>query len=385
MLLLAFTVLNSCTVDNNNQKKETINEKTTLIDSVKIVLKDSIIDFATDTLINDYASIVSGKQPVKYFRTICSNEDWNYVKSHVINEWKYVSKNKIIKIEPWADSVIQKKTASNTLIYPFAGADFLYPSLFYNDADSIVMIGLEDPGSISVDTLDFFVFLNHISKIYKSLFFSNHAGFFRTNSMKEELNEPELHGTIPPILYYISSLGYTISSLKYFIIDSSGNFSFKRDGNTLACEIDYFGSDKKIRRLFYIKYDLSDYNLGRDSSLMSFLNKFDKPSILVKSASYLMHKNNFSMIRNYILNKSYCLLQDDTGIPYKYFDKTIWDVSLFGKYSKTISIFKNNFQPDLSEAYKGSDVEKMPISIGYNTNHGEPNFILAVRKKISVE
>ena len=47
----------------------------------------------------------------------------------------------------------------------------------------------------------------------------------------------------------------------------------------------------------------------------------------IKSASYLMHYRSFTDIRNIILSKSLTIFQDDTGIPYKYFSDSDWNIS----------------------------------------------------------
>jgi hypothetical protein len=334
-----------------------------------------------DTFLNDYASIISGIQPEMYFKGICQTEKWIEIQRKIDIEWRYVLDNKINKVTPWADRIMYKNTSSNNLIYPFAGSDFLYANLFYKSADSIIMIGLEDPGSIMVDTTNTNNFISHITQIEKSLYFLNHAGFFRTNSMKEDLKSPNLNGTLPTMLFYIRKLGYNISSIKYLEIDSSGNPIISNASRGYGYQIDYFKSDHVIRRLFYFKYDLSDFSLSRNKMFPKFLDKFSEPNVLLKSASYLMHNNSFSIIRNYLLNKSQKILQDDSGIPSKYFSSDTWNISMFGKYTKTIPLFKNSFQSDLFYAYQNMNIGNLPFSIGYNTNHGETNLMLSIRKK----
>lgn len=375
LFAFVFCTLISC----NSQKKPC--DESIVSDSVKIVLHDTVIKCSVDTFLNDYASIISGKEPTKYFRTVYNTDSWKKIQQSIDQEWQYVLVNKINKIKSWTDSTMHNVTSSHNLIYPFAGADFLYANLFYTNADNTVMIGLEEPGAVMVDTTDLNKFLGHVTKVYKSLYYSNHAGFFRTLSMKEELNEPDLNGTIPALLFYISKMGYSISSVKNIEIDSLGSLSFSNSTHTYACQIEYFNQDNRLRRLYYIKYDLSDYSMSSDSRLVKFLDKFNDPNVLIKSASYLMRSDNFSVIRNYLLNKSHCLLQDDSGVPFKYFDKTVWNVLLFGKYSKTIPLFKNSFQPDLRDAFQNSPVGNLPFNIGYNINHGEPILILTTCKK----
>ncbi|MFZ4401708.1 MAG: hypothetical protein ACOYO1_16885 [Bacteroidales bacterium] len=379
ILNIAFLLFCYLIYSCNSDKAKVNNNKALLIE--KKIVHDTIIKCQIDTFLNDYASIISGKEPVKYFRTVYNNDDWKKIQKSIETEWQYVIVNKVKKIKPWSDSIIYNVRSGDNLIYPFAGADFLFSNLFFENADSSVLIGLEETGAIMADTNNIDMFVNHVRKVYKSLYFSNHAGFFRTISMREELNEPELSGTIPILLFYISKLGYSISSLKYIVIDSLGNLNCANTNHPYACQIEYFNTDNKIRRLFYVKYDLADYSLTRNNRILKFFDKFKEPNVLIKSASYLMHKGSFSIIRNYLINNSHCILQDDSGIPYRFFNTPDWSINLFGRYSKTIPLFEKSFQLDLKEAYQNLTVRKLPFSIGYNINHGEPNLILLTRNK----
>ena len=334
-----------------------------------------------DTLLNDYASIISGLQPVRYFKSIYGNERFKIVQKQIEVEWQYVQENKIKKIQPWTESNMKTVTSGNNLIYPFAGADILYANLFFPQADSIVMVGLEEPGEIMADSSNQKSFISHVTKVYKSLYFSNHEGFFRTLSMREELNEPELKGTIPAMLFYIRKMGYEISSLRYLELDAKGKPVFTGNHSAYGCQVEYFSQDHVLKRLFYFKYDLSNDSLKKEPRFFRFLDGFEKPNVFLKAASYLMHTPDFTLIRDYLLAKAQCLLQDDSGIPLRDIKKNVWNLTLYGKYTKTIDLFQHKFQPSLRDAYQGPDVKSLPFSIGYNTKHGEPNLQLLTRKK----
>lgn len=375
VFFLIFFLLLSCSSDIDQKKTVAITKvqkKTVIPPPIKITV---------DQFLDDYASVICGKEPTVYFKSVCNTSAWKELKQRIDSEWGYVTKNKVNKIKPWADSIMPKVRVGDNLIYPFAGADFLYANLFYENADSVVMIGLENPGDIMADTTDSKKFLGHVSKVYKALYFSNHMGFFRTISMRNELNDSELSGTIPGLLFYIRKMGYSISSLKHFQIDTNGALSSINSKQAFACKIEYFNQDNKLRCLFYVKYDLSDNSLIKDKRMVLFLDKFSKPNVLIKSASYLLHSKNFSVMKDYILKKSNCILQDDTGLPYRFFESTEWDVNLFGTYTKVIPLFSGSFQADLRDAFKTKGKGELPFSIGYNINHGEPNLILSSRKK----
>jgi hypothetical protein len=86
-----------------------------------------------------------------------------------------------------------------------------------------------------------------------------------------------------------------------------------------------------------------------------------------------MHKSYFSGIRDLLLAKSTYILQDDSAIPYRCFNTTIWDITLYGTYAGPIEMFKEHFEDDLAAAYRRKG-EKINFRFGYATSS---NLLLA--------
>ena len=94
-----------------------------------------------------------------------------------------------------------------------------------------------------------------------------------------------------------------------------------------------------------------------------------------------MHLSSFSVIRKTILTKSMFILQDDSGIAYRFFKRSTWQIRLFGTYSRTIDLFKHKYQEDLKEAYDNEEKPgAVPFKIGYNVKFNETNLLMAIRK-----
>ena len=71
------------------------------------------------------------------------------------------------------------------------------------------------------------------------------------------------------------------------------------------------------------------------------------------------------------------ILQDDSGIAYKFYDKAKWDITLYGTYEKPIPLFKDFYEADLFDAYKKS---AKPVDFRYGYNR-KSNFLLAQKKE----
>jgi hypothetical protein len=85
-------------------------------------------------------------------------------------------------------------------------------------------------------------------------------------------------------------------------------------------------------------------------------------------------------MRNLLLTNTKTLLQDDSGIPYRFISDSTWNVKLFGRYTKPIGLFAGRIQPDLKKAFASSTPAELPFRIGYNISHNEPHLILSQKK-----
>jgi hypothetical protein len=97
---------------------------------------------------------------------------------------------------------------------------------------------------------------------------------------------------------------------------------------------------------------------------------------MIKSASYLCHSPGFSIIKDIIISNSYSIMQDDTGVPYRFYDLSKWTIRHYGVYTKPISLFASCMQNDLKSAVAGKE-KPLNFRYGYNT---PPNLMVSVRK-----
>ena len=65
-----------------------------------------------------------------------------------------------------------------------------------------------------------------------------------------------------------------------------------------------------------------------------------------------MHSGNFSQVRDFVLEHSQSVVQDDFGIPLAAFKPDTWNFYPFGNYLGPIAIFPGRNQPRLGELFK---------------------------------
>jgi hypothetical protein len=101
----------------------------------------------------------------------------------------------------------------------------------------------------------------------------------------------------------------------------------------------------------------------------------------MKSAAYVMFEPQASIVRQFVLDRSRYVLQEDSGIPFRYFDPSVWAFQFYGTYSGPISSFKRDYQADLARVFKtGRDIKPLPFGIGYHFQVDTANLLFATRK-----
>jgi hypothetical protein len=212
------------------------------------------------------------------------------------------------------------------------------------------------------------------------------SGFFRTKSMAVQFNQKTVNGTLHSLLFYLVRRGNKIRKIRHFILKENAVIKYTAGTEGMfspGLDIEFLTADNKVKNLFYFNTDLSDANTKLDN-FFNWVSAFGEHHTMLKAASYLNSRDYFSKTRNYILKSSNMIVQDDSGIPYKYFVDGTWDVKLYGGYKKVIPLFASRIQPDMVRAY--ADTTKLtskylPFRIGYNVAVGETNLQVIYKKK----
>jgi hypothetical protein len=126
------------------------------------------------------------------------------------------------------------------------------------------------------------------------------------------------------ILLLLVRSGHSVDGMAYERLSPSGEFVMHGEPGpdaekspTSGVEIEFHRrNDSTSRTLYYFSTDLAA-GFGRDPRFPRFLHRFGMCDTLLKSASFLPHWRMCDSIRNYILENSNLVLQDDTGGPFR--------------------------------------------------------------------
>ncbi|MGE0569206.1 MAG: hypothetical protein AB7O73_14805 [Bacteroidia bacterium] len=399
--LTIFLLLFGCSTKSNDTAESTQNMPETIktdtdtnlvnqqnLDSEKF---EFTTDSAYDRKLTELSSLLAGKNNINYnyFSEYSRTETFQDYSKTFSKKWNRFDTSKLKSVKEFSNQELVNYESKNTIFYPFSGPDFLFVNTLLPNYSKIVMIGLEPVGTLPIiddsdlvpDSME-----AYLSSVQKSLFAILKFSFFRTKSMKEDLRNDKVDGTIHLLLLFLNKTGCKIQSIKPFHIDENGNKLYltntvelkKKSLSNKSIEINFIDSLNHVKQLSYTSANLSDVSFPKNIGLQKFLNNLEIDITYLKGASYLMHYTSFSAIRNLIMEKSKHIIQDDSGIAVKYLLNSSykWQFNLYGLYTKPIKIFAKEYQPELDSLYQTSTVKNLGFGLGYNYRDKNSSFMI---------
>lgn len=249
------------------------------------------------------------------------------------------------------DSLPDLYSRCKTILYTFSGPDFAYPAALFPEADTIIMAALEPLGKVitarQLGKQTYFRATPALSTLM-------HSSYFITKSMKDDLGIDGLGGVTPVFEFFLARMDYEILSIEY--------------GEPSLVTIRYFkrGGDR-AKVLEY--YNVNLRNGEMPEAFCARLSALDRATTvgMFKSCSYCMHEDQYSEVRDLVLDHSFALVQDDTGVRLKLLQDRGFDVTLYGRYTHPLAVFGEQvYQADLTAAYKAAPDRPVDFRFGYN-------------------
>jgi hypothetical protein len=347
-------------------------------------------EITVDSTFNETALFLAGKDIPKsssLYEYSKTKEYKSYSKQLETN-WDKIQRMNEKKISIWREKQLPE-TYTSTVFYPFSGPDILNAVIFFPDGNEYIMFGLEAPGeiprpqNISYDKLQF-----GLKKLWEALDTVISVNFFKTKEMINEISTNAFDSVNSVMMFFLARTNYNIVNVKKIWIDDKGIVTTEKPkgkSNTVipGSEIVFKKANKaSIKRVLYFQIDISDNSFKKHTNFASYLKGKGRFTTIIKSASYLMHRDKeFSVIRDHILSQSDYLLQDDSGIPLKCFSPKEWKLVFHGNYTKPIELFASRYQEDLFQAMKKNSTGPLDFSYGYNFKEHNPNLLFGERIK----
>jgi hypothetical protein len=363
-------------------------------DSLIEAKKNATSKIEKDTVLDNVARFIAGLPQFNKnsFSKLEEDKYWKEYQASMDTNWKKMYDSRLSKMAEWEKATFSPSIEDSlTLFYPFSGPDFLHASFLFPRSKEYVMAALEPIREVvPLDTITAKKrdqFLDSLGNSLRDIF---NKSYFITNHMEKDLKQ--VKGVLPPLYFFIERSGHELLAQKFFTLDADGNEKEVKGNQinwqkTPGVKLTFRDrTTKEVKSLYYFSVSISNGGLKERPNFVKFVNARAPFNTFVKSASYLMHKEAFNDIKKIILDNSYHVFQDDTGMPYSYFkNKLQWSGTFYGEYIKPVKDFSSElYQADLDSAFKAGGKKELPFSLGYHWSTKKQNYMLFSKAKVAV-
>lgn len=387
LLLIAPAIL-FIACNNPAQTNENTKEDTDTVQQITDSLQTEMA-FTKDSIHDQIAHYLSGSQmDLTEANGKLSDEEWDKYSTTISENWSMIEEKRLSTMRQWvSDYFSEQINDTMQLFYPFSGPDFLHAYTLFPNANDYVFLANEKIGLMpDFETMTSQQHKNYLHNIDFFLRDIYKRSYFITGNMIKDIGSEKVEGVLPIFYVFLSRTGHEILDVEAVKVEEDGTLSVYPDSVNIPNDkyrgVRFFfkeNGENRVKTLTYFYCDISNNGFTKHPELELYLKGLRQSNGFVKSASYLMHYNTFSSIREILMEKTLSLFQDDTGIPFKYFDKDAYEFILFGKYEKPISDFSSSLtQNDLKAAYVSDEYEhkELPFSLGYHWYTANQNYML---------
>jgi len=344
-----------------------------------------------DRYADDVGRFLAGSpaRPGSQFAALEGRDEWVKHRRELDRGWSKIEGESLPAMRAFQKRELSGiSIANSTAFYPFSGPDALMVTILFPQSPAYVMVGLEPAGTLPTpQQLARKDLEKYLAMVRTTIASELGRSFFITRQMDRQFRGQVTDGLFLPILQLLVRTDHTILGFRYVRLDDAGQIvergaDYKAPGRigNKGVEIDFrTDSDQSVHKLFYFSVNLSDGTLAENHAFLSFVTGLKRTTTFLKATSYMLHKQEFSTIRQLILQNSLAVLQDDSGIPYRFFATARWRVQLYGDYVRPYGSFRWLEQPDLRKAYLTPGPKPLDFRIGYGYGRVASNLQFATR------
>jgi len=309
--------------------------------------------------------------------------------------WKQFEQPNLERMRTWWAGRAPAKYA--TVFYPFSGPDIANALVFFPDADTYLLFGLEAPGSIpSLQAMDDDAISSGLNELEASLSTILQVNYFFTKAMEKKLGKGSFNSITGLLLFFLATSDCEVTGARRIAIAERGalvpgtaaddSTSGRSRSRVPGVEITFRRKGGKQQTIRYFMVNVADDYLAKSSpDFLTYLKSQGRFATMIKSASYLMHKEgiaepaHFEQIRSLIVTRSDFVVQDDSGVPLRLFARDTWKLRFHGRYEAPTPEFGKYVQKDLKVETQRNSTGKLPFTYGYAYQQGESNLMTAER------
>ncbi len=304
--------------------------------------------------------------------------------------WEKLENTRLKKLRTWRDNELSNiNQNTQNLFYPFSGPDFLNAYILFPNCDNYLLFGLEKSGELpKIEEMKGVFLQNYLANVRSALSEIFSRNYFITRNMMQNVSA-NLKGVLPILAVFLAKTDNDIIKIQKVFIERGDKLTytslkFQSKYNLVnGLYIEFKNKKKnKIQKMYYFGTDFQDKSMVGKPELVQFIKTFENVTTLTKSASYLLHGSDFSTIRNLVLSQSDAVVQDDTGVPFRYFKPAEWESQFYGKYAKPVKDFNYGYQQDVATKFNtDKSIKAIDFTFGYHWWTDKSSVFRYVKKK----
>jgi hypothetical protein len=315
----------------------------------------------------------------------------------IASGWKQFQQPNLEHMRTWWAGRAPAKYS--TVFYPFSGPDIGNALALFPAADSYLMFGLEAPGAIpDLPSMDDDAISASLTELKASLSTILQVNYFFTKAMEKKLGKGSFNTITGLLLFFLAMNDCEVTGARRIAIakggalvpgaDADDSVSEHSRARIPGVEITFRRHRSQEQTIRYFMVNVADASLAKSSSeFLPYLKRQGRLVTMIKSASYLMHKEgvqepaHFEQIRSLIVTQSDLVVQDDSGVPLRFFARDAWKLQFHGRYDAPTPEFGKYLQKDLKVEMQRNSTGRLPFSYGYAYRQGESNLMTAERAR----
>ena len=361
--------------------------------------QDQAADLQAAARLDSVARLIAGLPPTQADHAeLARTKEWTAHARAIQTSWTRVRDGQGAALTAWRNAELPRGCpVGQTLLYPFSGPDYLNAHWLFPDCASLVLFGLERIGDVpaveGMTRQELAQLLSSVRGFMINLFARN---YFVTDTMHKDFRAEQLRGVVPVFMVLIALSGGEVLRVAPLELKPAASAkptparespATRRRGRELRGVSIHFrtAGSPQVRRLDYFSFDATDAAITAYPEILDHLRALKPTTTLIKAASYLLHGNEFSRLREVIIDTSGFIVQDDTGLPYARLVKRGWQTRVYGNYGIPIPPFEYAYQPALAAAYGKQKPQALPFRFGYQLNvHDTRSNLMVARLPSSV-
>ncbi|MGC4115006.1 MAG: hypothetical protein QM765_10430 [Myxococcales bacterium] len=308
------------------------------------------------------------------------------------------------------DFIAKLRPASlpTTVVYPFGGGDLISALTTYPDATDITTMSLEYAGDPTrLDDIK-------PARLKESLrlFNSTIWGLLMAdNSTTENLQKgqgSDIPGEIGFFLVALAEHGYEPVSLRFFTLEKDGSLHYLTEEEIAALEKTKAktlrgkwespdlsvafsnseivfkavgsGPDAPTRVHRHLAANLHNEGFAKAPELLKYLEAKGRIVAMTKAASYLLWRDDFATIRDYLLAHMELMISDSTGVPPALLRKAGFELETYGSFGESFLPANKDINKAFRTEWKTQPKRPLPFRYGYIDGAGGGAHLFVARK-----